>query len=240
MNRRQILSYLPWQLWDFLWDRGIAVLFTGALLATSIVWPGYVALSAQMPAEVVPTELLKVVVAQIVSILVVISASGIVANDRIGGYYRFLFSKPVRLPVYYAVHFLVALVGLLAVALVLLSAFWLLVGWVPPTVPFVMIVVSFFALGGTIFFFSTFTRFDWALLVVLWGASALARTIFPDAAWYRVARWALPPVHQLDKLRAALFAGAGIDWGGFAWLVGYGLLFFFAGLVVLQRKAIAE
>lgn len=240
MKRGQILSYLPWQLWDFLWDRGIAVLFTGALLATSIVWPGYLALSAQMPSDVVPMELLKVVVAQIVSILVVISASGIVANDRIGGYYRFLFSKPVRQPVYYAVQFVVALLGLLAVAMVLLTAFWLLVGWVSPAIAITMIVVTFVALGGTIFFFSTFTRFDWALLVVLWGASALARTIFPESAWYRVARWVLPPVHQLDKLRVALFAGTGIDWGGFAWLVGYGLIFFVAGLMVLQRKAIAE
>ena len=242
MKRSQIISYLPWQLWDFAVDRGIAVLFTGGLMGMSIVWPGYMVLTEhqQLPPEAVTLELFKAVVAQTVSIFVVIAASGIVANDRIGGYYRFLFSKPIRQPVYYGLQFLITLLGVLAVGLILLSVFWLLVGWASPVVPLIMIAVSYLALGGTIFFFSTFTRLDWALLVVLWGASALARTIYSESAWYQIAQWILPPVHHIDKLRNALFAGTPIDVGGVVWLVGYGMLFFAAGLFVLQRKAIAE
>ena len=240
MKRSQIIAYMPWQLWDFALDRGIAVLFTAGLLALSIVWPGHIALSAMMPPEAVTLELLKVAVAQTVSIMVVIAASGMVANDRVGGFYRFLFSKPVRQPVYYGVQFFVTLVGVLAIGLILLSVFWILVGWASPAVPLAMIVVTYLALGGTIFFFSTFTRLDWAMLVLLWGASALSRTIFADSAWYQAAKWVLPPMHHLDKLRGALFAGTPVDVGGVVWLVGYGMLFFVAGLVVLERKAIAE
>ena len=240
MNRRQIVSYLPWQLWDFTLDRGVALLFIGGLMGLSVLWPGYIALSQQMPPEMVSGELIKIAVAQQVSILVVIATSGIVANDRIGGYYRFLFSKPVRMPAYYALQFAVTLTGTLLATLILLAAFWVLVGWVSPTVPLVMVVATYLALGGTIFFFSTFTRLDWGMLVILWGASALSRMAAAGTGWYDVARWVLPPTHQIDKLRTSLFAGTDIDVAGTAWLVGYGLVFFFAGLAVLQRKAIAE
>lgn len=240
MNRRQVASYTPWQLWDFALDRGFALLFVGGLMGLSVLWPGYLAFRAQMPPELIPGELLKVAVAQQVSILVVIAASGIVANDRIGGYYRFLFSKPVRMPAYYALQFLVTLIGTLLVTLILLSTFWILVGWVSPRVPLIMVVATYLALGGTIFFFSTITRLDWAMLVLLWGASALSRTLASGKDWYDVVRWVLPPTHQIDGLRAALFAGAEMDVAGAAWLMGYGLVFFLAGLVVLQRKAIAE
>lgn len=240
MNPRQTVSYAPWQLWDFALDRGVALLFVGGLLGLSVLWPGYIALSQAMPPELVAGELLEIAVAQQISILVVIASSGIVANDRIGGYYRFLFSKPVRMPAYYALQFLVTLAGTLLATLILLAAFWVFVGWVSPTVPLVMVVATFLALGGTVFFFSTITRLDWAGLVLLWGASALSRTLAADEAWYDVVRWVLPPTHHIDKLRGALFAGTGLDAGGTAWLVGYGLAFFAAGLVVLQRKAIAE
>ncbi len=240
MKRSQIIAYMPWQLWDFAIDRGIAVLLTAGLMAMSIVWPGHIALSVLMPPEAVTMELLKVAVAQTVSILVVVAASGMVANDRVGGFYRFLFSKPVRQPVYYGLQFFVTLVGVLAIGLILLSVFWVFVGWASPAAPLAMIVVTYLALGGTIFFFSTFTRLDWAMLVVLWGASGLSRSIFADSAWYHAAKWVLPPVHHIDKLRGALFAGTPVDVGGVVWLVGYGMLFFVAGLVVLERKAIAE
>ena len=218
MNRRQIVSYVPWQLWDFTLDRGIALLFVGGLMGLSVLWPGYIALSQQMPPDQVAAKLLEFAVGQQISILVVIATSGIVANDRIGGYYRFLFSKPVRMPAYYALQFVVTLVGTLAATLILLAAFWILVGWVSPAVPLIMMVATYLALGGTIFFFSTFTRLDWGMLVILWGASALSRTAAPESDWYAVARWILPPTYHIDKLRGALFAGTGIDAGGVAWL----------------------
>lgn len=240
MNRRQIAGYAPWQLWDFVLDRGIALLLIGALMAASVLWPAFVALQRALPAERVPFELLSIAVAQQISILVVVAASGIVANDRLGGYYRFLFAKPVRMPAYYALQFVVTLVGLLGVVLVLMVGFWLTIGWISPRIPLLMTVATYLALGGTIFFFSTFTRLDWGMLVVLWGASALSRTLAADTPWYDVARWVLPPTHQIDRLRDALFVGGGIDVAGTAWLVGYGVALFFAGLVVLRRRAIAE
>ncbi len=240
MRRRQIASYTPWQLWEFVLDRGIALILIGLLMGVSVLWPGYLALRAQLPPSEVSVELLKIAVAQQVSILVVVATSGIVANDRLGGYYKFLFSKPVRVPVYYALQFLVTLVGVIAIALLLLSILWLTVGWVSPKVPIVMIVATYLALGGTVFFFSTFTRLDWGMLVLLWGTSALSRTLATGKDWYDAARWVLPPTHQIDKLREALFAGTEIDMPGTLWLIGYGLVLFIAGLVVLQRKAIAE
>lgn len=240
MKRRQLTGYAPWQLWDFVFDRGIALLLIGSLMGASVLWPGYIALSGQTPPEEVPLKLLAIATAQMISVFAVVAASGIVANDRTGGYYRFLFSKPVRMPAYYALQFFVTLAGALLVTLILLAAFWLLVGWVTPRGPLVMMVVTFVALGGPIFFFSTFTRFDWAMLVVLWGGSALARAIYGSRDWYQAARWVLPPTHHIDKLRDALFAGTQVDAAGVAWLAGYGLAFFLAGLVVLHRKAIAE
>lgn len=240
MKRRQIMGYAPWQLWDFTLDRGVALLFIGALMGTSVLWPGYIALKAQMPPEMVAAKLLEIASAQIISVFAVVAASGIVANDRVGGYYRFVFSKPVRMPAYYALQFLITLLGVMLITLLFLAAFWLFVGWASPKAPLVMMAVTYLALGGTIFFFSTFTKLDWGMLVILWGASALSRMAAAGEAWYDAARWVLPPTHQIDKLRGALFAGTEIDVAGAAWLIAYGLVFFLAGLVVLQRKAIAE
>lgn len=240
MRRRQIAAFTPWQLWDFAIDRGIALLLIGGLMGASVLWPGYIALRAQMPAAMVPGKLFEIAVAQQISILVVVAASGIVANDRVGGYYRFLFSKPVRMPAYYALQFLVTLVGVMAATLILLSVFWLTVGWVSPRVPILMVVATYLSLGGTIFFFSTITKLDWGMLVLLWGASALSRTLGAGKDWYDVVRWVLPPTHQIDKLRGALFAGTEIDVAGTVWLIAYGAVLFLAGLGVLQKKAIAE
>lgn len=240
MNARQIRGYAPWQLWDFLVDRGIAMLLVGGLMALSVLWPGYFAMRLQVSGQELVNKMLEIAVSQQVPILVVIAASGIVANDRIGGYFRFLFAKPVRMPSYYALQFLITLVGTLAVTLVLMIAFWVTIGWVSPMIPLVMIVATYLSLAGTVFFFSTFTRLDWAMLVVLWGASTLARTLAAGEKWYDVVKWVLPPAHHIGKLSSALFAGTEIDVGGATWLVGYGLVFFVAGLGVLQRKAIAE
>lgn len=236
-----MLSYLPWQFWDFAVDRGIAVLLVGGLMGISVLWPARVALLGSMAPEQAALALIELSVMQQVPILVIVGAGGIVANDRIGGYYRFLFSKPVRVPSYYALQFLTTLAGILAVALILMGAFWLTIGWVSPVVPMVMIAVLYAAFAGVMFFFSTFTKFDWSALVVLWGASTLSRLFAAGKPWYDMgARWILPPTHHIDKLTNALFAGSEIDIGGAAWLVGYGLAFFLAGLVVLHRKAIAE
>lgn len=240
MNRKQVVSYAPWQLWDFALDRGIALLLIGGLMAASVLWPGYVVLSKSMPIELVPMEMLKIAVSQQTSILVVIAVSGIVANDRTGGYFRFLFSKPVRMPAYYALQFAMTLLGVLLVMLILLAVFWMTIGWVSPRIPLTVLVATYLSLGGTLFFFSTITRLDWGMLVVLWGASALSRTFGAGEAWYDALRWVLPPTHQIDKLRDALFAGNSVDTAGAAWLIGYGVVLFLAGLVVLHRKAIAE
>jgi hypothetical protein len=252
-GRARLGRYALWQLRDFAGERGAAAVIVGALLGLqnvlqqrSMYGPRWASLASGM--QVVGVIYQTVTVFGFVGVL--LAVNGISATDRKRGYYRFLFSKPVSVPRYYAQAFLVNGVGLVVAAVVLLAPVALLVG-TPDAANTVggaaagalaFVALVYVAVGGIGFLFSAVTRFDWLALSVTVVLSALLRVSAAGATGWRAALAALlPPVHRLDDVSAVLVlrrsALTALD---LAWPLGYGLLALTAGLLVLRFRPLAS
>jgi len=117
MITSNLRRYVYWHFRDFIRDRGYALLLVGFLIGFTIVAP--VRGMGRTIDATLARSLLIAVLSQVSFILAFITLNGIVSTDRKLGYYRFLFSKPVSIPLYYVQLFFVYLVALaLAFALV--------------------------------------------------------------------------------------------------------------------------
>ena len=240
-NRRASLSrYAPWMARDYLTNQGPST-------ALVILLIGFLSFQGASASGVhlgdVPEELLHRILRSLVSYLVYLGSffatNGIVANDRKQGYYKFLFSKPVSPPAYYAVTFFVYGAGLLLVTLVLLGIWALAVRPMFPLSVVAVVALMYLAYGGIGFLLSAAWRFDWISLVTvllvanvswsLWGKS--------EGVGYYLLHF-LPPVHRADDIYQIILrdAAAAIPWGSIAWLGGYGLACFLLGMFVIRKR----
>jgi ABC-type transport system involved in multi-copper enzyme maturation permease subunit len=233
--------YFSWQARDFVRERGIAMLLIGLLFGMTVVVPLKVAANATATqlTDRMATQLLLVVLPQLAYITSFIVLNGIISTDRTRGYYRFLFSKPVSLPAYYAQAFVVYFLGYVAAFTILLALF---VVFVSPIMPFGALAFSalvFLSLGGIAFFISSLFRRDWIVLGVVlsgtwimgswWGQKGGIRHAFVQL---------LPPVGRLSDQMESLVNRGTVDATSVLWLLGYSAIFFVAGLVVLHRRPI--
>ena len=240
-RRGRLVEYVPWMARDYFTNQGpstaVVVLLIGFLTLAPAVAGG------QMKYGDIPlamaTQLLRALTAPLVFIGVLFATNGIVANDRKLGYYRFLFSKPIGPPAYYATTFLVNGIGFLVVCAVLM-AFWYFA--VRPVFPFgilVAAVIMYVAYGGLGFLLSAAWRFDWLSLVGVLFISNVAWTVWGSATGVR--HWVLyllPPAHRTNEVYGLVLRDASrpIPWEAIAWLAGYGALCFALGLVVVRRR----
>jgi hypothetical protein len=230
--------YALWQFRDFGRDRGIALMIIGLALGFTFVSPVKM---MQVPmTEASAKQLIMVSLQQIVFICAFVGLNGIVSNDRKQGYYRFLFSKPVSIPAYYAQQFAIYFIGFVGVMALLLGIFALVVYPLSPVVPLAYCVIVFLSLGGIAFFISSLFRFDWPILAAVFLGSALLHTIWADSdGWRKLVIALLPPLNKLTGMLGTLLDKGTVDTQLLMWLLGYNLLFFLAGLFVLRRRPIA-
>ena len=174
--------------------------------------------------------------------------NGIVANDRKQGFYRFLFAKPMTPARYYGQAFFVHWAGFVAVMIVLGLVHGVLI-WPVLSRPLLLVIaLMFVAYAGIAFLLSAAARWDWMSLV----AVTVAATFFWDrygGSTHPLARllYLLPPLNRADEVYASvsgvpMYASGApivIPWSILAWLVGYGIACFAAGLVVLRYRRLA-
>ena len=167
------------------------------------------------------------------------ATNGIVSNDRKFSFFRFLFSKPVRPPQYYALTFGVYGVGMLIVTVVMLGVWAIAVRPMFPLALFGVVAIMYLAYGGIGFVLSAAWRLDWLSLVTVllvanfaWGVWGTSEA---PAHWLL---YVLPPVHRANDVYALISRDtvAAIRWGSIAWLAGYGLACFLLGLLVIRRR----
>lgn len=230
--------YALWQMRDFGRDRAIALLIIGLALGFTFVSP--VKMMQVQITETSAKQLVMVSLQQIVFICAFVALNGIVSNDRKQGYYRFLFSKPVSIPAYYAQQFVIYFVGFMLVMAMLLGLFAFLVYPLSPVAPLTYCAIVYLSLGGIAFFISSLFRFDWPILAAVFLGSALLHTIwqFSDG-WRKLVIAALPPLNKLSSMLGTLLDKGTVETNDLLWLLGYSLLFFLAGLFVLRRRPIA-
>jgi hypothetical protein len=239
----KLARYSLWQFRDFVMERGIAIAIIGLLWGYTLIEPLRRAMGAAFavgPAS--PTWPLVIsVTSSVVSLGVLIALNGMVSTDRKQGYYRFLFSKPVSAVAYYAQLFFVYMIGVLLIMLLLAG----LLHTVIPTFKILNFLlyaaIIYIAMGGIGFFVSVATRFDWLTLAAIWLGSRMLRGIYgPKPGWKSKAVEILPPVHKIDDLSLTLITSGTAPTSDVLWLLGYGVLFFALGLLLLRQGSLAD
>lgn len=201
------IGYLPWQARDLMRGPGVVAALVAGIFAL-LIW--------RLPSQYIGSgaaALFQGYLAQVGWPLVLVATGEIVRNDRVEGYHRFYFSRPVHPAAFYLVRFTLGFLLVLTAVLVAGAAVWLRTGELPlPLRTVGQLTLLYLLLGGTVFLLSTlFTGGprDWltALLVHVYQTTThdlLARgfDLWPAL---RIAHWALPPMH-LARLDAAPMA----------------------------------
>lgn len=234
-----LTRYSYWQLRDFLRERGVALIITSTLVGLTFVGPMLSMLGGNID-ETSARRILTMALPQVVFIAAVIALNGLVSTDRKLGYYRFLFSKPVSIPAYYAQYFAVSFIGFLAVFGLLLGVFAIMVRPVNPIGPLVFCSLVYLSLGGIAFLISSVVNYDWPVLAGVFLGSALVNGFWAERdGWRMIIRDILPPVHKLSPAMTDIMNRGTVDPKAVLWLLGYSALCFLAGLFVLWRRPIA-
>jgi hypothetical protein len=230
--------YALWQFRDFIRDRGIALLLVGFLVGFTIIGP-FRAMGGTMD-DRLALRILAATLSQVAFISAFIALNGIVSNDRKLGYYRFLFSKPVSIPAYYAQLFLIYLAGFLVVCATLLGIFAIAARPVSPWGPLAFCALVFLSFGGIAFLVSSLFRFDWPILAAIFLGSSILQSMWEhEEGWRRMVLSVLPPVYKLPGLLPPLLSSGTVDANSVLWLLGYSAICFAAGLLVLKRRPFA-
>lgn len=243
MRRARLWSYLAWQVRDFVVERGAPLVIVATLMTFPIIM-GLRELREQSPnalqAEVSARYAIVQLFATFSLITVLIGINGVVSSDRVRGYYRFLFAKPVSIPRYYAQAYLVNGLGLLTTAFGVCAAIYALGYPVFAWRALLVVGLMYVSLGGLGFLYSTVARFDWLLMGGTWALAHLLRTYpSPQSRAGEVLDVILPPFHRLQEVGVQLARGESADPGMLAWMLGWGISAFVLGLVILRRRPLA-
>jgi len=238
-----LAKYSLWQFRDFVLERGIAIVLIGSLWGYVMFEPLRRAMGPQWTGDQTsPVWGVALQVASaVVSLSVLIAVNGIISADRKAGYYRFLFSKPINPVIYYAQLFVVYMVGVL-VAMLILSGLLRTIFPAFSVRNFLLYAgLIYVAMGGIGFFLSVATRYDWLTLAVVWLGSRILRSVYGSRNdWRSKAVELLPPVHKLDEMANSLIGRGSADTSDALWLLGYGLLFFAIGLLIIRYGSLAD
>jgi hypothetical protein len=171
---------------------------------------------------------------QLACLAVIVLFHGIVAEDRVRGYYRFYLAKPVSPLWFYGQSVGLAVAAMVAFSAGYVAIFSLLVLPVWDWHVLTSAAALGLLVGGMMFALSTITQRDWLWMIVAVVATSILRSRFPraESTVGRVLHVALPP-NQLTN-EAALSAP---EW---AWLAAWAGGFLALGMLVLRRRPLGE
>lgn len=244
MRRARLWRYFGWQARDFAAERGAPLLIVATLMSFQLIMD-LRELRATAPnpaqAEAAARHAIVALFAEFSLIAVLIGINGVVSNDRVRGYYRFLFAKPVSIPRYYAQAYAVNGIGLVLGAFGVLGAIYALGYPVFLARVLLMVALVYVSLGGLGFFYSTLARFDWVLMGATWGMAQVLRAVYPahESRAGQVLNVILPPFHRLRDVGLQLTRGEAPDPMMLGWLLGWGICGFVLGLLILRRRPLA-
>jgi hypothetical protein len=243
--RARLGRYGVWQLRDYFLGAG------GATLVVSVV---VIALLSQTSFGTISTnghqssgqDAVRSVTGVLLIALGVLGStfanSGLVADDRARGYYRFALAKPVSPVRLYGQAFLVRGVGFLCIAAIawVACAWRLLPGSFFGTLGYM--VVAYVTVGGVTLLLSTMFRHAWLGTLILWVAAAIFSAAATTPGGLRVlwlpVHFVLPPLQLTSRLASMLVSGDAMPTpvGDLVWYVGYGVLAILAALTVIRGR----
>lgn len=223
------LRYLPWMLRDLAAGQG-AVLIAVAILTWMIMGR----IDPAPPATSGP-NMVVAALSQMSLPFLLYCAAAIVSNDRVHGYYRSFFSRPLSPPGYYFTRWLLGGVFFLLLSPILTLGLTLALGRFPFSWSVLaQLALSYLLLGGLIFFLSSFVRYDWLfglLVLILQGVlHALKRGGVDLGVLWNSVLTILPPIY-LASLNSPLPTGSAL-----AHILLYGIGLVSAGLLILRLR----
>lgn len=221
--------YLPWMVWDLAVAQGAVLAAVGVLtwLIMSRVDPS--------PAAANGPSMVTGALQQMSLPFLLYCSAAIVSNDRVHGYYRSFFSRPLSPPGYYFTRWVLGGVFFLLLSPVLTVGLTLAIGKFPFSWEvLVQLALNYLLLGGLIFFFSAFLRGDWLMgllvLIVQSVLYAMQRNGVDLPAIWDFVLTILPPIY-LASLNSPMPSGSALT---HVLLYGAGLLI--AGLILLRLR----
>lgn len=239
----RLARYALFQARDYVRERGLPLLFVGALLLLMASQGAIGAGGMDSGGSSVRTLAIAAIFLELFApTAVLIAVNGIISGDRKHGHYRLLFAKPIPAPRYYAQAWLVSLLGTLGATLLVMVGFRIFFGAVHIAGALHFVLLYFVLFGGVGFLLSAITEYDWIALGVVWSLAWLLRSWFPasESSLGRVVDALLPPLQLLAGASAPLLSGGGIDTLSRLWMVGYGVAAFAIGLVVVRYRPMAS
>jgi hypothetical protein len=223
------LRYLPWMVRDLAFAQGAVLAAVGLLswLIMSRVDPA--------PAPASGPAMVMGALQQMALPFLLYCSAAIVSNDRVHGYYRSFFSRPLSPPGYYFTRWILGGVFFVLIGPVLTLGLSLAIGRFPISQDLLgQLALSYLQFGGLIFFFSAFTRGDWLLgllvLIVQFTLTAMLRGgVDLPPSWDFVQK-ILPPL-QLSAVDRPLPSGSAL-----AHVLLYGIGLVVAGLLLLRLR----
>jgi hypothetical protein len=237
-----LLGYLRWHIRDAL---------LGPVLSSTVIAGGIAGIMIYAGQRVAEGQVLQSpefaaqVVSQAMGIFALLGGFGVVANtiggDRREAYYRFLFSKAVAVPAYYAQLLVVRftlLLGAAALFALALRAF-VPVERVAGAVAGVALVAGLTVGVGTLA--GALTQREAGVLVAgFLGATILHTAREALGPVMRGVYQALPPWGQAQQLREALQAGRPVGEAELTLVIGYAVGAFALGLLAARRLPLAR
>lgn len=247
MGSGRLRAYGLWQMRDYLITKGIGtVLVLGLMLF--LTWTAIAEARAELISQFGDTQglapflhrMFAEFMDKLVLFGVLFATNGIVSEDRKFGYYRFYFAKPVTVAGFYGQKFIVHMLGLVLIAGLMLGAHALAIAPIYPRAFFPVFAMVIVGLAGIGFLISALFTLDWISLFAVYGAAIIGWSLYEDDRGIRgLLVRALPPVHELTDVYAAVAADQAIPMQPLWWVFVYGLVCFFLGLVVISRRRLA-
>ena len=252
MTRGRLSGYLRYHAGDYLMQRAsLPVLIIGILTGLTLY-----SMQRSEPANSWTTkqgiDSARMMYLQMVTLFLPLGAFlGAVQSisvDRHLGHFRFFFSKPVNAVAYYAQQF--AVNGVLFVTLfgLMTWAFGALTVHQSVRAALAAAELTWLLIGGVGFFLGVVTRFDGALLALVYLVAMVTQQFVVAAAgnadalpgWLQFTAKALPPVVKLDQLRTQLYAHHLLEMADLGHVVGYGGGAVLLGMVLLRKLPLAR
>ena len=178
-----------------------------------------------------------------------VGAVGVISMDRQQGYFRFLFSKPVNVLLYYAQTYLLHAIVYVAVFGLVVWAFGAYTIHFSIHRSMEAAVLTFVLIGGLGLLFGALTRYDGAGLIAVYVLALILQQLMatPNGLqggglpqWLVYVAKALPPAQKLDALRNHLYAGEALDMAQLWHVLGYGAGAAVLGFILLRRLPLAR
>lgn len=239
----RLARYALWQLRDYFVDKAVPTITLILLSVYLTLVPAIVTYGRPGPSGAPRGFVEAFSLTILISILegALLATTGIVADDRKLGYFRFYFAKPVSVQRFYAIKFGVYLTGFLLVLAFLLGVHAIAVGPYFPPLLLPIAALVFVAVGGIGFLASAVWRYDWVTLSAVVFSSTIMWGLWEKATgWRAVLVRILPPMDRLGEVVGAASGRNALHALDLWWLTGYGVVCFLLGLVVVGRRPLAK